>query len=245
MPYVLCPTIRPDLPGLWKEGSPYEANSIYKIPTDDPKLPPVNYSEHVLRPHSIPHVDAPSHIIPDGLRIDAFFKPEKMNAFFGRVDVVKLRGAFWKPVADLPGQYVWHVNHDEIEQGLTRIHGSAQHPEKIFLTVENLPQNEFGNHDPNYALVLTEESAEWLVSSQRFDAYGTSWKSTDFQPGSKERPIHKILFKQALLFECLDLSQVPEGSYFLSAFPLPLANATESPVCPVLFSFDELQKICS
>lgn len=95
-------------------------------------------------------------------------------------------------------------------------------------------------HDPQFALTLSAEAAEWLASNPKFSAYGTSWKSTDFQPVSRERPIHKIFLKSAIIYECLELTGVPDGEYFLSAFPLPLKGATESLVCPVLFTFDEI-----
>ncbi|MCB0346687.1 MAG: hypothetical protein KDD66_16345, partial [Bdellovibrionales bacterium] len=113
-------------------------------------------------------------------------------------------------------------------------------PEKLFLTAESAPLNELGMHDPNYILVLEPDAARYLTSFDKFNAYGTSWKSSDFEPGSRERPVHKILLKQALLFECLKLDHVPEGRYYLSAFALPLEGSSESPVTPVLYSAEEL-----
>ena len=78
-------------------------------------------------------------------------------------------------------------------------------------------------------------------NNSKFCMYGTSWKSTDFQPGSKERPIHKIFFNNdTLIFECLNLQSVPNGEYYWFAFPLPLEGASESPVCPVLLTKQEL-----
>jgi arylformamidase len=67
-----------------------------------------------------------------------------------------------------------------------------------------------------------------------------TWKSSDYKPGSAERPIHKTLFKKAVILECLNLSEVPEGMYFLNAFPLRIEGASESPACPVLFTKNEL-----
>lgn len=49
------------------------------------------------------------------------------------------------------------------------------------------------------------------------------------------------LFKQAIIFELLEVKNVPEGEYFFVGFPLLLENASESPVTPVLFSKDELR----
>ena len=71
--------------------------------------------------------------------------------------------------------------------------------------------------------------------------FGTSWKSTDFRPGLPDRPIHNEIFKKASIFECLKVHDVPAGSYFFVGVPLPIANASESPVCPALFTKEELQ----
>jgi len=70
--------------------------------------------------------------------------------------------------------------------------------------------------------------------------YVASRKSSNFKPGSRERPIHKTLLKSANIFECLHLVEVPEGNYFFTGFPLPLEAASESPVCPVLFKKSEI-----
>jgi len=105
------------------------------------------------------------------------------------------------------------------------------------------PKNNDGYHDPNYVLTLGQEAADWLISSKDFNFYGTSWKSSDYTPGSTERPIHKTLFKQAVIAECLDLEAVPSGDYFIVAYPLRIKDSSESPVTPVLFTYDELKEI--
>jgi kynurenine formamidase len=86
---------------------------------------------------------------------------------------------------------------------------------------------------------LSQSAAELLVDNN-IKLYGTSWKSSDFLPGSKERPIHNTLFKTALIMECLDLKDVPAGVYFMNAFPIALENSSESPVCPILYTKEEI-----
>src|SRR5690606_38202472 len=95
-------------------------------------------------------------------------------------------------------------------------------------------------HDPNFVLTLSLEAANWLTSSTDFNLYGTSWKSSDYKPGSAERPIHNKLFEKCIILECLELSSVPEGEYFLVTFPLYIKGASESLVPPTLFTYDEL-----
>jgi len=240
MPYVLSGIIHSELPGLWGEGAPYTHSSIYEI--SNPAHPPVNYSAHTLKPHSIPHIDAPRHVMPDGATVEEFFSGDKLRSFYGPVVVLKLSGSRWEAVSGMQGTKVWRVTRQEIEQGLERL-GVKGIPEKLLITAEDTPLNEQGLHDPNYVLVLAQETARWLVSSSGFNAYGTSWKSSDFEPGSRERPVHKILLAQALLFECLKLDHVPEGRYFFSGFPLTLAGASESPLTAVLYTKDELKAL--
>lgn len=113
---------------------------------------------------------------------------------------------------------------------------------KVAITIDDiqLPRNALGLHDPNYVVTLSEEAAIWLDSFASFNAFLTSWKSSDFMPGKKERPIHDILFRKAIIFECLTFIGVPEGKYFFSGFPMFLKNASESPCCLVFFEYNEV-----
>ena len=240
MPYVLSAPIHHKLPGLWGEGTPYESKIIYDIRSDLPATPPVHYEAHTLKPHSIPHIDAPGHIIAGGLTVEQCFNDRHIGCFYGSATVVKLRGSKWNKIANDPSQQLWRVELSELKSEIKRVTGSESVPRKLLLTADHAPLTPDGFHDSRFILVLTREAAEWLVSSSQFSAYGTSWKSSDFEPGSRERPIHKILFQRALLFEHLKLDHVPEGIYFFCAFPLLLSGATESPVTPVLFTPEEL-----
>lgn len=53
MPYVLSPIINENSPGMWYEGYAYEKKNIYSLKSG--KMPPVNYDEHTIRPHSLTH----------------------------------------------------------------------------------------------------------------------------------------------------------------------------------------------
>ena len=235
MPYILSPLIRPDAPGLWAEGAPYRVETVYDL--GNPAHPPVRYGAHRLAPHSLPHADAPSHILEDGGDIGSYFTPARIANLYGPALVLKLRNPQWSPVA---GQQHCLVTEAMLRAEVLRATGRDEAPDKLILTLADLPQTAAGQHDPSFALTLDEAATGWLLANPRFNAYLTSWKSTDFAPGSRARPIHRLLLPRAAVFECLDLRDVPEGRYFLSAFPLPLADASESPVCPVLFTADEM-----
>jgi len=234
MPYILSPEIIPNSPGMWGEGSAYEKKSIYSLKNGT--LPPVNYDEHILRPHSLTHLETPAHTANEGKRLESFFASD-ISHFYGPAVVIKLTGNEYHSAGD--GIYHWIISPDQIESRIKAM-GLNKLPGKVLITTENYPENEQGYHDPTYVLTLSQESAEYLVSIEGFNLYGTSWKSSDYNPGKAERPIHNTLFRRALILENLKLKTVPEGIYFLSAFPLPLQGASESPVVPVLFTKDEL-----
>jgi len=237
MPKILASLIRVGQPGMWREGVAYEKNSIYKI-TKNSDLPPVNYDEHILRPHSICHVDAPSHIVAGGKTVDDYFKDEFLKkSLFGKVTVLRFDNLV--PVLNkATGHEVFYIGKEQLTE---KLHGDLNLPNKIIISLGDRFLDQEGNNPENLVLVLTESAVSYLKINTQFNMFGSSWKSTDFQPGSSERPIHKALFeKDVLIIECLNLKGVKEGNYFLSAFPLPLVGASESPVCPVLFEEHEL-----
>lgn len=235
MPYVLAPLVKIGTPGLWAEGDAYLQRDLFRI--TDGKFPPVNYQEHTLKSHSVTHAESELHVIEGGRSVDEYFS--KSSFFFGRCLVLKLKGNNYKPIGN--DIYLWEIAVLEIQEELKKIEGSSN-IQKIIISTEFYPVDAFGYHDSNYVLVLSQEAAEYLVSFPNFNLYGTSWKSSDFKPGSFERPVHKKLLEKAIIFELLDMKNVPAGEYFFVGFPLRLENASESPVTPVLFEYDELMK---
>ncbi|MDD4974030.1 MAG: hypothetical protein PHY93_06745 [Bacteriovorax sp.] len=233
-PYVLSPIIEEGSEGLWGEGSPYERKNIYKIQNE--KLPSVNYDEHILKPHSLPHVEGSKHTQQDGHTIDYYFR-KMPQCFYGDCVLLKFTNPNFASVNEEKTIFHWEITKDELIQKLTSVVGESYKLKKIAITIDDsiLPKNSKNYHDPNYVVTLSVAAANFLISLDEFNAFLTSWKSSDFMPGKKERPIHDILFKKAVIFECLTFFGVPEGKYFLSAFPLPLKNASESPCCPVFF----------
>ena len=239
MPYIISPIIKESFEGLWFEGSPYKKEQIYDINSPDPKAPPVNYSTYTLKPHSLPHIEAPAHTQKNGRTIDHYFQDKSWEHFFGKTIVLKLKGNNFKKHATIPNIQVWEISKEEILQALQTTTGEKVVPKRLIISLENIPLSKQGLHDPNYVLILSQEAANFLTDGG-IKLYGTSWKSSDFLPGSKERPIHNTLFKTALIMECLDLKDVPTGIYFMNAFPIPLENSSESPVCPVLFTKEDI-----
>jgi kynurenine formamidase len=232
MPYILSPRITKKMSGMWQEGAAYEKRSIYSI--EPGKLPPVNYDEHILRPHSLTHLETPAHTQQDGKTLENYIG--EPSYFFGKVIVLKLKGNRYEDLGN--GIFHWTVTREELQERLKEL--GEGNPQKVFITTELYHENEDGFHDPRFVLTLSQEAADFLVEFKGFHLFGTSWKSSDYNPGSLARPIHNTLFKKCLILENLALKSVPEGSYFLSAFPLLLDGASESPVVPVLYTAQDL-----
>ncbi len=234
MPYLLSPLIKINSPGMWSEGPAYEKQRIYSIEAG--KMPPVNYDRHIIGAHSLTHLETPAHTIRDGRKLGDYLKQD-LGRFFGITYVLKIPGNWYEDKGN--GVYHWVVSKEEIIDGLKRLR-LKDIPNKLLITTESYPQNQEGYHDPNYVLTLSQEAADLLISNPEFHLYGTSWKSSDYNPGKPERPIHNTIFKSALILENLCLLEVPEGEYFMTVFPLLLEDASESPVTPVLFTREEL-----
>lgn len=232
MPYILSVKMSEELTPMWGENKVFESNEIFSIKGGGP---PVNYSEHILRSHSLTHIEAPLHTQERGKSIDNYFSGDY---FFGKAEVVRLKGDKFKKISSEKGKFLWEVTKDELAEACNH-----KVPNKLILTIDNYIKNENGFHDPDYVLVLSKEASVWLTSNEKFNFFGTSWKSSDFQETGSDRPIHNNLFKQAVIAECLDLEKVPEGTYFLVAYPLFINGASESPVTPVLFSRNEISDI--
>lgn len=228
MPYILSPDISENLPPLWFEGHVYKKVNLFEIEVG--KLPPVHYDSHILNAHSLTHIEAETHVVKNGKSLDEYFKHPEF--FYGPAVVVKLSGDQYNPH--------WEVTKFELESALLKALDGKPFPGKILLTSENYPENDFGYHKPECILTLSQEAADYLCTFSNFNLYGTSWKSSDYKPGSPDRPIHKTLFEKAVILENLSLQDVPAGIYFLSSFPLKIKGASESPACPVLFTKEEL-----
>ena len=230
MVYLIGQTIKEGIPGLWGEETSYLKKNLFSIEAG--KLPPVNYDTHILNSHSLTHIEAESHVVKDGKNLDFYFRD--LNYFIGPALVIKLRGNKYIPIEKGRGWH-WEVSKEDLISEMKRVLGDKPFPGKLLLTSENYPITSYEYHDPNYVLTLSQEAADYLIQLPNFNLYGTTWKSSDYKPGSLERPIHKTLFKKAVILECIDLSKVPEGVYQLNAVPLKIEGASESPVAPVLY----------
>ncbi len=230
MIYVIGNKIKAEMAGFWNEGTPYSRRNIYSKQANT--LPPVNYDEHTLKPHSLTHAESPLHTNNDGKPLHSYIE-KSPHFFFGEALVLKFPNNY-VGIDGTENTYIKIITRNEIESKINEVCNGKAIPPKILLTTENYPENENAFHAENYILVLDVEAAEYLISIPGFHLFGTTWKSTDYQPKSPTRPIHDTIFKKAVIFELLNLSEVPEGIYYFSGMPLFIENSNESPVTPIL-----------
>jgi len=233
MVYNISNLISNKLPGLWNEGSPFESSQIYTI--EENKMPPVNYDSFTIKSHSITHCESLKHVDNNGKSL-ADIIITNPDYFYGDCLVLKFENNYKQIDEDL---YQKVIDIEEFEKKINSLEINII-PKKILITTENYPINDFNYHKENFILILSDELANHLVEKYSVHLFGTSWKSADYKPGSKERPVHKVLLQNGVIFELLNLQNVPEGNYFFTGFPLLIENTSESPVSPILFSYKEL-----
>lgn len=233
MPIVLSPVLNKNIKGQWSEGDPYNRHVIYDMSENGP---PVNYSSYEFKPHSLPHIESSAHTQLKGRTLDEYFENQEYSSFYGDILVLKFEAKNMKPCQHNQKVQIKEITLKELQTKILEVSGELQVPDKILVGFKGK------NRSYDDVLILSLEAAQWLVSSDNFNLYGTSWKSSDYMPASRQRPIHNKLFEKALIMECLDLSKAKEGQYFLNAFPIPCEGASESVVCPVLFEKSQSQK---
>lgn len=233
MLFNLSNFVNSNLPGLWNEGKPFEKSEIYSI--QENKLPPVNYDSFVIKSHSITHCESMRHVDNNGNSLHDIIV-NKPNYFYGDCLVLKFEDDYNQIGDDL---FLKVINFYDFETKINSLKINSI-PQKIIITTENYPENDFGYHAENYVLIISDELAQHLVDKYAIHLFGTSWKSADYKTGSKLRPVHKTLLKDGVIFELLNLQNVPQGNYFFTGFPILIENTSESPVSPILISFDEI-----
>ena len=194
MIYIIGNKIKSDDSGFWGEGEPYSVENIYSIELD--KIPPVNYDVHTFKPHSLTHCESAKHTSNSGKTLDKILSlnPE---CFVGDCLVIKFKPFYIQISEKL---FIHKVTKKELSDRIASLCQLRAIPSKIIITTSNYPTTINGYHDPNYILVLDTEAANYLICLNNFNMFGTTWKSADYNPGHRERPIHDIIFQKAVIY---------------------------------------------
>jgi len=159
--------------------------------------------------HTGTHLDAPSHIFPNGATVDRI----PLDDLIGTAKVIDLStvGRIIRPE---------HLQDKDIGEGdrlLFKTRNSSYHQGNVF------------RRDFTY---LSEDTAEWLVH-RKVRLVGIDYLSIDALDG--DNPCHKALLAAGIvILEGLNLIDVPAGSFLLVALPLKIKDCDGSPLRVVL-----------
>ncbi|HEX9025544.1 MAG TPA: cyclase family protein [Clostridium sp.] len=186
--------------------------------TEEPKLEQATtFEKHgfvenkvAMYTHTGTHIDAPYHILEDGLTIDKY----DVEDFVGKAQVIDFTD-FRSKLIDVEDLVKYEDLIADIEYLIIKTGwGKYWGDEKYF----------------NGFPVLTTEAAEWLL---KFNLKGIGVDAISVDPvEAKTFPCHRILFKKSLIIieNLANLDEIGDEPFILSCLPLKFKDADGSPV---------------
>lgn len=187
--------------------------------------------------HTGTHVDAPSHVLKNGLTIDKLELKNLMGtatvldflSFSGALTASILEKAFGDIMAPENVSILLlktvAFSRKQKSEGKVSSPGSESSPQGM----------EFGKEELDSAY-LDESGAAWIVE-KGFKTVGIDSFSVD-NLYSETLPVHHILLSGNVnIVECLELSSIKAGIYFFMCFPLKIDNCDGSPARALLISY--------
>lgn len=167
-----------------------------------------NVSSLNLGTHTGTHIDAPRHFFEDGTAVDSI------------------------PVEKLVGKAkVFFIDKDSIDYEDIKDLNIEKHDKIIFKT----PNSRFIDHCEFHKdfTALTKEAAEFLVK-QEIHMVGIDYMSIE-SFYSEDEKVHEILLSnEVVILEYLDLREIEEGQYEITALPLRIKDGDGSPARVIL-----------
>lgn len=189
--------------------------------------------------HTGTHVDAPSHILSNGLPVDKL-ELENLMGMAYLLDFSSLSGAL---NADILEEAFQNTGVSEkISILLLKIEDSSgKHKGAEDIQTQSLESHfqneEYGEEEPDPAY-LDESAASWIVG-KGFKTIGLDSFSVD-SLHSENLPVHHILISGNVnIVECLDLSSVKAGIYFFLCLPLKIEGCDGAPARALLITYPE------
>ena len=202
--YDISRTLFPGM-AVWPGDTPYDLRPTGSLAEGST----VNVTTITLSAHTATHVDAPYHFSDDGDTMEAV----DLAAYWGVAQVVTVTKADGPLVPDDFAGY----DLSRAPRLLVRSSASEADP-RVFQHDYVYPSPELADHLGAHGIIL----------------YGVDGPSVDASD-SKTLPGHHALQRNGILIlEGLDLSEVSDGVYELSAFPLKILGGDGSPVRAVL-----------
>lgn len=180
--------------------------------------------------HTGTHVDAPSHVLSNGISVDKL-KLESLMGMALILDYSSLEGS---------------LTADILEKAF-QCKGVSEEISILLLKTKKKSHKQKGSEDISYqnknyrgkkggSTYLNESAASWIVE-KKFKTIGIDSFSID-SFHSKILPAHRILLSGNVnIVECLDLSLVEVGIYFFLCLPLKIKDCDGAPARALLISY--------
>jgi len=193
-----------------------------------------------LGSHTGTHVDAPSHVLDNGLPVDKLELENLMGkailldftSFSGALTADILEKVFQKTgVSENCGNAPILLLKTENSSGRQKdTEDTSSQSEK-----SNFQDGEYKEGEP-YSAYLEESAAKWIIG-KGFKTIGVDSFSVD-SLHSENLPAHHILLSSKVnIVECLDLSSVETGIYFFLCLPLKIEGCDGAPARALLISY--------
>lgn len=186
-------------------------------------------SRLILGSHTGTHVDAPSHILHNGVSIDKL----ELDSLMGMavvLDFSSLKGAL---TADLLEKAFQNRGISENVSVILLKTASSSRKQKCG---NNISSHSEGFREKELDPLYLDESAAFWIVEKRFKTIGIDSFSVD-SLHSETLPAHHVLLSGNVnIVECLELSSVDAGVYFFLCLPLKVEGCDGAPARAVLIT---------
>ncbi len=184
--------------------------------------------------HTGTHVDAPSHILPEGPSVDKL----NLENFMGKallLDFSSLTGALAPDALNNAFRNMESPENFPILLLKTKSLSRSENEENKKIQSERRSFQEKEREEERKAVYLDESAAAWIIE-KKFKAVGIDSISVD-SLSSETLPVHHILLSNNInIIECLDFGSVAAGIYFFLCLPLKIENCDGAPARALLIS---------
>ncbi|QIB90269.1 cyclase family protein [Methanosarcina mazei] len=193
-------------------------------------------SRLILGSHTGTHVDAPSHILKDGLAVDDL----NLENLIGQAVVLDFsfrNGALTDYILDKAYNHLKNTDHVSIlllktkpsfhYENNSRVSGLQAGESNKGIEFEEPPEN---------SVYLDSGAAKWIVRNG-FKTVGIDSFSVDNLSSENLSAHHILLSNNVNIVECLDMSSVEAGIYFFLCLPLKIEGCDGAPARALLIPY--------
>lgn len=196
-------------------------------------------SRLIFGSHTGTHVDAPSHILKDGLAVDNL-NLENLMGQAVVLDFSQINEALTDSILDKSFNDLKISNNVSILLLKTKPSFEKEKSSKTpDFQVEGSEKREESDkrseaeESPENSVYLDSGAAEWIVR-KGFKTVGIDSFSVDSLSSESLPAHHTLLSNKVNIVECLDLSSVKEGTYFFLCLPLKIEGCDGAPARALL-----------